>query len=426
MAISTIKDCERLLAPYIPDLNHYHEGGVTTDRALSLAKAAGSPHEKLRIIHAAGTSGKTSTCYFIASLLGAGGCKVGLTVTPHITSITERVQINGEPLREGLFVEYFSEFYKIVQNANVEDLSYFEFLMIFSLWVFEKEKVDYAVVETGLGGLHDASNICTREDKVAVITDIGLDHTNILGDTLTEIAGQKAGIIWPGNHVFCYRQSPEVDDVIAAESTRKNATLHRVLSVEPDEESDVPVFQQRNWILAKSAYDFIRDRDNLQELSAAELVRTLHTNVPARMELHTLNNKVLIVDGAHNEQKMTTFFNSFVKRFPGVEPVILLALKEGKELQAVAPIIARFSKEVIVTEFTKEQDMPLGAMKASVVAKALEASGVSRVVVRVDVNRALSELLASKNDTLLVIGSFFLAAEVRPLLQEISISPRMM
>ena len=181
--IRTIKDAEKALFPYIPLVAQLTGKDTTLERVKPLASLAGHPENQLKVIHIAGTSGKTSTAYYMAALLRAAGKNVGLTVSPHIDSITERVQINGRPLPDEQFCSELEQFLKIVKTAP-QAPSFFELLYVFSLWVFARAKVDYAVVETGMGGLFDATNIVTRPDKICIITDIGLDHTHILGDTV--------------------------------------------------------------------------------------------------------------------------------------------------------------------------------------------------------------------------------------------------
>jgi dihydrofolate synthase/folylpolyglutamate synthase len=195
MIFTSIAEVEKALERLVMIASKTTGRDITTARTLEIAGLVGNPQDHLRVIHLAGTSGKTSTSYYIAGLLKAGGMKVGLTVSPHVTAITERVQINNIPLSETEFCRYMSEFLPLV-TADEERLpSYFEVMMVFALWVFDKSNVDYAVVETGLGGLHDSSNICRRTDKICIITDIGVDHTHVLGDTIEKIATHKAGII---------------------------------------------------------------------------------------------------------------------------------------------------------------------------------------------------------------------------------------
>ena len=276
--MKTIDDIEAMLEPYINVATKTFRKGITTDRTLALAKHVGSPHERLRVVHVAGTSGKTSTSYFMRSMLEAAGKKTGLTVSPHVMGITERVQVSGQPLSDKTFVRYMNEFFDYIVSAP-ETPTYFEILIVFALWVFDKEGVDYAVIETGLGGLHDSSNICRREDKLCIITDIGYDHMHVLGNTLADIASQKCGIIASGNTVMIYKQSSAVMAVAKKAANAMNADLHVI------EPTTNHLYQPRNWRLAYQAYELLRNRDHLPELSKESKQKKRNTVVTGRMDV---------------------------------------------------------------------------------------------------------------------------------------------
>jgi len=212
-----------VLEAYWPSRTTLHR--MSLDYIRSLLDYLGNPQERLRIIHIAGTSGKTSTAYYAAALLTAAGKKAGLTVSPHVDLLNERVQINMTPLPEALFVREMNEFMACVEQGGFTP-TYFELLYAFAFWEFARQQVEYAVIETGVGGLLDNTNVVTRSDKVCVLTDIGFDHTSLLGTTLPEIARQKAGIIQLHNAVFCWRQSAEVLAVFRAVTRQKQADLH--------------------------------------------------------------------------------------------------------------------------------------------------------------------------------------------------------
>ena len=158
--INNIEEANIFLSKFVNKTRLVTGKDISVNRTLKLLDKVGNPHQKMRVIHIAGTSGKTSTSYYIAELLGRAGLKVGLTVSPHIISVTERLQINGSPLSDKVFCNYLDEF--IEEIGEDSDASYYEFLIVMMLWVFEKEAVDYAVIETGLGGIHDSTNVCTR------------------------------------------------------------------------------------------------------------------------------------------------------------------------------------------------------------------------------------------------------------------------
>ncbi|MCA9326649.1 hypothetical protein KC976_03555, partial [Candidatus Saccharibacteria bacterium] len=191
--LTTFADAQKVLRTYYANAQTKY----TLDNMCALMDHIGSPQEKIRVVHVAGTSGKTSTSYYAAALLRAAGLQVGLSVSPHVDQINERLQINGQPLSEAEFCQVLTEFLNAIKDAPVKP-SYFELLTAMAFWEYARRGVDAAVMEVGLGGLLDATNVISRRDKICLITDIGLDHTEILGDTLVEIAQQKAGIIQPG------------------------------------------------------------------------------------------------------------------------------------------------------------------------------------------------------------------------------------
>ena len=176
----------------------FHQVGAAAykpglDNTLRLMKHVGNPHEKLRAIHVAGTNGKGSTSHLIAAALQASGLRVGLFTSPHLVSLTERIRINGVPIPEAEVAAFITE-----HKAFLDELqpSFFETMTALGFWYFVQQKVDIAVVEVGLGGRLDSTNVLTP--VLSVITNIGLDHTEFLGNTLQKIAREKAGIIKPG------------------------------------------------------------------------------------------------------------------------------------------------------------------------------------------------------------------------------------
>ena len=176
----------------------FHQVGAAAykpglDNTLRLMEHVGNPHEKLRAIHVAGTNGKGSTSHLIAAALQASGLKVGLFTSPHLVSLTERIRINGVPIPEETVAAFVES-----NRAFLDELqpSFFETMTALGFWYFVQQQVDIAVVEVGLGGRLDSTNVLTP--VLSVITNIGLDHTEFLGNTLQKIAREKAGIIKPG------------------------------------------------------------------------------------------------------------------------------------------------------------------------------------------------------------------------------------
>ena len=434
--MTSLEEVEAALRPYT-GVSHQTTGKhITLGRTERLMAHIDNPEKSLRVVHIAGTSGKTSTTYYISALLTAAGCKVGSTISPYVDTMNERIQINGEPLPEKQFAEYFGEFAELL--ADVQEVpSRFEVLIAFAYWVFSREKVDYAVVETGMGGLDDSTNVAARTDKLCVITDIGYDHMEFLGDTLEKIAYQKAGIIHEGNTALMYDQDPSVMRVVRYwVSQQEDAELLTFEQARLAQayggpfSAGMPGFQKRNWLLAYAVYKYLVKRDEIVDISATQLQKIQSLQVPGRMDAHSVDGKLVIMDGAHNVQKMTAFWESFAAQYPGVKPTVLLALKRGKEINGLVPLLQTYAGEVIVTAYTKTQDLPISATPPGEIAGVLKASGIKCRSVP-DAEAAYRLLLATlrpadkhplpasgsvldANDGVGVItGSFFLIAELR-------------
>jgi dihydrofolate synthase / folylpolyglutamate synthase len=189
---------------------------------IALCAHLGQPEKKIKTVHVAGTNGKGSTSHAICSVLMEAGYKVGLYTSPHLKSFTERIKINGKEIPEQDVVNFVDK-----NRAFLEDLkpSFFEMTVAMAFWYFEKEEVDIAVIEVGMGGRLDSTNVIIPE--VSVITNIGFDHMQFLGDTLPKIAEEKAGIIKPGVPVVISTKQPETPLFLLGEP--KNQGLHYFL-----------------------------------------------------------------------------------------------------------------------------------------------------------------------------------------------------
>jgi len=414
--INTIADAENALAVYIPKVREMLGKDITLDRTNQLMELVGHPEKELNIIHIAGTSGKTSTAYFISSILYNSGKKVGLTVSPHIDLITERIQINGRPISEEDFCKSLEEFLGIIDSSDLEP-TYFEVLIAFAYWYFRKQGVDYAVIETGLGGLHDSTNVAKRADKVCVITDIGFDHMHVLGNTIEEIAKQKAGIIHEHNHVFMYDQGREVNDIFKQQADSKQA---KITFFNPEDTSSsiknkypwfelLPLFQQRNWALAYRATNYVAERDGLN----LNVEKSASITIPGRMNIIELGEKKIILDGAHNEQKMEMFIKSFKQQFPGQQVPILFSIKEKKEFEDVLPLLLPIASEIFLTEFSVYQDRPNMSADLEDMASLLKEKNFNRVTIEHRQEEAYKKFLAAVESLGIVTGSFYLIAQLR-------------
>lgn len=190
------------------------------DNTIALCEAIGNPHQKLRCIHVAGTNGKGSVSHIIASCLQAAGYRTGLYVSPHYKDFRERIKINGDYVSEAFVIEFIDKIKPLIERISP---SFFEITVAMAFAYFEQEKVDFAVIETGLGGRLDSTNIITP--LLSVITNISYDHVNLLGDTLAKIATEKAGIIKEKVPVIIGERSTETASIFIEKAAHENAQI---------------------------------------------------------------------------------------------------------------------------------------------------------------------------------------------------------
>lgn len=413
--IITYAQAQAALQPYY---GSHRPGPYSLDHMRLLMAYLGNPQEKLRTIHVAGTSGKTSTAYYVAALLRASGHTVGLSVSPHVDVLAERAQINGSPLSEVEFCAVLSEFLEVIKSAPVKP-TYFELMVALALWEFARREVDYAVIEVGMGGLLDGTNVIEREDKICIITDIGMDHTEVLGDTLGKIAAQKAGIIQDRNEVFMYRQSEEVMAAVAMAVHIHDAGLYELSDSDAISDATLPLFQQRNLGLAVRAVSFVLERDYGKKLSKESIVQATTVQVPARLERFTFAGKTVIVDGSHNQQKLRALMQSIQALYPGQEIAVLAGFVKGSDtrwqegLKELMPIV----KHVIFTTFHGVQDLPKLSVDSNTVAAYCQQQAYTNFEIENDPVAAFKKLQARPEPVLLVTGSFYLLNHIRPLLK---------
>lgn len=284
------------------------KGRITFSQMKKADERLGSPHKNFQTIHVAGTNGKGSVCTKIASVLEQMGLKVGLYTSPHLFDFTERIQINGVKIPQ-------RSAETLLDEAFHPDLSFFDCLTLMAFLYFAKEKVDIAVIEAGLGGRFDATNVISP--ILSVITSIGLDHMSILGDTLEEIAHEKAGIIKPG--------TPFVVGPSAAPFFPN--------AIHVDHE---PFYELENRSIAERA---------LQEIGVFE-TRGLEKNPPCRFQ--KVGN--LLFDVAHNPQAFERLAQGLNFHFPGKKFPFYLAFSKDKDWRSCVEIIKPFATTIQMIE----------------------------------------------------------------------------
>lgn len=339
-----------------------HKPGLSRTR--TLLAALGDPHKKLRFVHVAGTNGKGSTAAMLASCLQAAGYRVGLYTSPFINRFNERIQVNGEQIPDDALVRLV-ERVRPAADAMADVPTEFEIITALGMLWFEEEKCDIVVLEVGLGGRLDSTNVIDAPEA-AVIARIGLDHTKLLGTTLAAIAGEKAGIVKPGSAVVSWPQDAEAMAVVEAAAAAADDTLtvpdfsRLAVGAVDWNAPGAPVrsfsygrfanlrtkllgsYQPSNAALAIETAVALRERGwRISDEAVRQGVADAAW--PGRFEIVRAGEgePTIVVDGGHNPQGAQALVDSLVDVFPGRKPVFIIGVLEDKDypvmLETVLP-----------------------------------------------------------------------------------------
>lgn len=344
-------------------------------RVRELLACLGDPHRLYPSLHVAGTKGKGSTCVFAGSILAAAGLRVGLYTSPHLASFRERIRVNGVPIREEDLARVVEE----VRRALPPDgpgpagrqLTYFEVTTCCAFLHFAREGVDAAVVEVGLGGRLDATNVLAP--AVTVITPVSFDHTAQLGDTLEQIAGEKAGIVKPGVPVVMAPQRPEAEGVIRRVADAAGAPLHAVeeevqaaeiqlalsgtratlqTPVRAYRELTIPLLgrhQVENCGAAIRAAELMSERQRGWQMTPEAVHRGIAATIwPGRCQL-IRGRPAVLLDGAQNEESARTLVETVEALLPGRPVVLVVGCSIEKDLRGMARVWGPWAGQVIAT-----------------------------------------------------------------------------
>jgi len=395
-----------------------------------LLASVGNPHQSAPVVHIAGTKGKGSTVAMIASVLSASGRRTAMFTSPHLHTIRERIRINGEMIAEAELASLVDrlkpEVERINQRAQFGLLTTFEVLTAVAFLYFREKAVDYQVLEVGLGGRLDATNVVKPE--VCVITTIGFDHTEILGNTLSKIAAEKAGIIKPGCLAVSSPQPAPASRVISQTCRKLRVPLIRVghevtwSKGQADLSGQyflvngqaghyqlwIPLLgdhQLENAATAVAALEALASRG--AKVSAESLKQGLSQVIwPARFQILG-RQPFLIVDGAHNSDSARRLRQSVELYFPQHKVILVLGTSNDKDIAAIVAELAPLCRQVIVTRAHHPR-----AAGTKLLADQFAQHG-RKAEITDDVAQALlrAKQLATDNDLILVTGSLFIAAE---------------
>ena len=347
-------------------LNQVKSSSFTLDNIKNLLKLLGNPQDQLSIIHVAGSKGKGSTCAFTAQILHEAGYTVGLYTSPHLEDMTERIRIlNPVSLRaqhsevwqsHAIFADSISEEkFQMSMEAikpsikQVKKLTYFEVLTALAIFYFAQEKVDFTVLETGLGGRLDATNVGIS--KVCAITPIGLEHTAILGSTLAKIAGEKASIIKDARQkVVIAPQVLEAQKVIEERCQKFN--IQSVLVKNLDDHFKISLLGQHQKANAATAIEIIKCLRQLNFMISDEAIQEglQKTYWPGRFEI-VHKEPTVILDSAHTPESARVLMDTIQEVLPNRKVLLILGVANDKDKQTIGKELNKITDQVIVTQF---------------------------------------------------------------------------
>lgn len=375
------------------------------DNTIKLAGYLGNPEQHFKSIHVAGTNGKGSCSHMLASVLQEAGYKVGLYTSPHLKDFRERIRINGKPISKRSvsgFVSRHKAFFE------VNELSFFEMTVGLAFDHFKKEKVDIAVVEVGLGGRLDSTNIISPE--VGVITNIGLDHTQFLGTTLAEIATEKAGIIKLGIPVVIGETQAETQAIFKKIASEREAPIYFAeAEIVADYKTDLlGSYQQKNKRTVLAALQVLKKKGwKLTEEAIENGLKKVVANTGLLGRWQVLGEKPKIIcDTAHNREGLTLVLEQ-LQNEPFERLHVVLGMVNDKE---VSNILSLFPKEA--TYYFCRPDVPRGLSEGILAEKAALSGLKGKAFKTVKLAYRAAVKNALKNDLIYVGGSTFVVAEV--------------
>ena len=388
------------------------------DATSNLLDKIGNPHKKLKFIHIAGTNGKGSTTSYIADILMSKGYKVGKFISPYVYSFTERIQINNCEISETDLAECTTVVRDAIEKHGLTPTE-FEVVTAIGLLYFDKMNCDYVSLEVGMGGRFDATNVIPAP-LVSVITSISIDHTEYLGETISEIAFEKCGIIKTGSRVVAYADNPkDAVDVIKKTTAEKNVPL-----TIPDK-NDIKILNQDingtdfkykgekyhiNMLGKHQVYNAVNAIETVKLLGVEdEFIKKglVHTKFRGRLEIIS-QNPVIIQDGAHNYSGVVALYDALKTYFIDKKIIMVMAMLKDKEYEKCIRTIA----PVVDTFIATEANNPRKATADEIAETAKKY--ISNVYAEADINKAVeyAKTISDHNTVICICGSLYLLGDV--------------
>ena len=398
-----------------------HKPGL--DRIRTLLEALGNPHQKLQFVHIAGTNGKGSTAAMMDSCLRAAGYKVGMFTSPFINRFNERIQVNGIPIPDQDLVQLVEQVQPAAQ-ATEDVPTEFELITALGMLYFVQQNCDIVVLEVGLGGALDSTNIIPPP-ACAIITALGMDHVKELGPTLADIAAAKAGIIKPGSPVVSYGGEPEADKVIADTARAQGAPLTvvdfsrlqlrsasldgLVFDFDGLEGLTLPFlasYQARNAAVAITALRALRGRGwNISDQAIRQGLAQVRW--PGRFEL-LRRDPPFLLDGSHNAHGMRATVASLRERFPGEKFVFLISIMADKDWDKMLQLLLPLAKCFVTVTAPSPRAIPAPDLAAQIRAM----GGVAEPSDTIPAGVARADALAA-GGPVAALGTLYFSGDVR-------------
>lgn len=398
-----------------------HRGALYgIDRMLRFAEALGHPERAYPVIHVAGTNGKGSTCALLESILRAAGCKTGLFTSPHLVHQGERIQVNRQILSHAAIVRHVAALRPVAEalGRRDEDLhpSFFEFMTGMAFEEFRAQAVDVGIIETGLGGRLDATNVV--RPSVCVITSISYDHTDILGQSLEKIAWEKAGIIKPGVPVVIGCLPAAAERVIRRVAAERGCGVTSVREAFGSEIAGYPQvalhgdYQRRNAAAAVLAARLFARTVGMDLPEAAIAVGLQSVRWAGRWETVQLNDRTLILDATHNPEGVVELERNLQQLIAqsGRKPIILVGTLGAARGEVLLPVVAQYARALVLLKPEQPRALDFAQMRALL--GPVDSLPVHNGRVREIFPAAGECRIGEPGETLLATGSIYLIGEI--------------
>ncbi len=413
---------------------------------MKLMELSGEPHKSFRTIHIAGTNGKGSTATILSSILKERGFKVGLFTSPHLISFTERIQINNKQISEDNVIKLADSIRRLIKGTGLNP-TFFEFVVAMAFNYFKSNNVDFGIIETGMGGRFDATNVIHPE--ISIITNIALDHCEFLGNSITDIAFEKAGIIKTGVPVIT--------------ASKNTAVLKKLTNIADSRGCEIHVYHKdfsgslltMDDKLLKFDYTGYRNYKNLsmplpgrhQLYNACTAIRAiellvknglsipdkavaeglLNVNLEGRLE-YISDEPPIILDGAHNPKAMSALAESMSDLFPNKEIILILGVMNDKDIPGIINPIVNIADSIILTQASYERAASSQTLAYTIKELEKQAEFSSIPIRTTDTVAEAIDLAKSQchdNSIILITGSFFTTGEAKELLGYPSVLSRL-